>query len=86
MKKNLECNGQNLFRTVEKKNEKIKLFGHSRAPKNIRKCHILTTFPVLGKLTHISQERYEVSVLKSLTTHLEVVSTSAAVKHFTRGR
>ena len=43
----LESNGQNVFRPVEKK---IKLFGHSRAPK---KCHILTIFPTLGKLTHM---------------------------------
>ena len=75
-----------IFSEQLRKVKQIKPFGHSRAPKNIRKGHILTIFPVLGKLTHISQERYEVSVLKSLTTHLEVVSTSAAVKHFTRGR
>ena len=36
----LLCHGQNLFRIVEKK---------------IKKCHILTIFPVLGKLTHINK-------------------------------
>ena len=30
----LECNGQNFFRTVEKRLQKIKGFDHSRAPKN----------------------------------------------------
>ena len=28
-------------------------FGHSGAPKIFKKCHILTIFPVLGKLTHM---------------------------------
>ena len=44
----LECNGQNLFRTVEK-SSKIKPFDQRRAPK--KRSHILTIFPVLGKLT-----------------------------------
>ena len=35
-----------------RKVESVELFGHSRAPKIMKKCHILTIFPVLGKLTH----------------------------------
>ena len=36
-----------------RKVESVKPFGHSRASKIMKKCHILTIFPVLGKLTHI---------------------------------
>ena len=36
-----------------RKVEKIKPFGHSRASKKIKKCHILAIFPVLGKSTHL---------------------------------
>ena len=33
--------------------ESVEPFGHSGARKIMKKCHILTIFPVLGKLTHI---------------------------------
>ena len=36
-----------------RKVESVELFGHRRAPKIMKKCHILTIFPVLGKLTHM---------------------------------
>ena len=36
-----------------RKVEQIKPFGRSRAPIKMKICHILTIFPILGKLTHI---------------------------------
>merc|ERR1711894_138167 len=33
--------------------QKIKPFGHSKAPKKKKKCQILLIFPVLGRTTHI---------------------------------
>ena len=48
----LECHGQNLSRTGEKswKNQTI---WSQQSSKEIKKCHILNIFPVLGELTHI---------------------------------
>ena len=45
----LEYNGQNPFRTVETslKNQT------ALSQQSSKKCHILTIFPVLGKLTHM---------------------------------
>ena len=36
-----------------RKLEKIQPFGHSKASKIKKKCHILLIFPVLGNLTHM---------------------------------
>ena len=43
----LGCKGQNFFRKVEK-SWKIKLFGHSRAPKKIKKTPYFDQFPCPG--------------------------------------
>ena len=58
-----ESKGQNLFRTVEK-SLKIKLFGHSRAPK---KCHILTIFPRREIDPHMYSRGFKAQVLEGMT-------------------
>ena len=52
-KTSLESPGQNLFRTVEKSRKSQTVWSQQSSKFCYKKCHILTIFPVLGKLTHI---------------------------------
>ena len=49
----LEWRGQNLFRTVEKSWKNQTVWTQQSSKKKFKKCHILTIFPVQGKLTHM---------------------------------
>ena len=49
----LEYNGQNVFRTVEKSQKNQTVWLQQSSKFFFKKCHILTIFPVLGKLTHM---------------------------------